>query len=186
MEDGVVTISRSSGSVTFPAEHMLVCAMNPCRCGWHGDPSGRCRCSQFSVETYRDRISGPMLDRIDIIVEVPAVPYEALQNREEAEPSAKVKERVNAARARQRRRFGNDSMCNARMGPKELREFCRLNDDADFLMKHAFERLGMTARSYDRIVKVARTIADLEGNEEISFDNIAEAINFRRVKFGDR
>ena len=186
LEDGVVTISRSSGSVTFPAEHMLVCAMNPCRCGWHGDPSGRCRCSQFAVDSYRDRISGPMLDRIDIIVEVPAVPYEALQNRREAESSAKVKERVDAARARQRNRFGNGTMCNARMGPKELREFCRLNDDADFLMKSAFDRLGMTARSYDRIVKVARTIADLEGNDEISFDNIAEAINFRRVKFGNR
>ena len=186
LEDAVVTISRSSGSVTFPAEHMLVCAMNPCRCGWHGDPSGRCKCSQFSVDSYRERISGPMLDRIDIIVEVPAVPYEALQNRQEAEPSAKVKERVDAARERQRQRFGNGNMCNARMGPKELREYCRLNEDADFLMKSAFDRLGMTARSYDRIVKVARTIADLEGNDEISFDNIAEAINFRRAKFGGR
>ena len=186
LEDAVVTISRSSGSVTFPAEHMLVCAMNPCRCGWHGDPSGRCKCSQFSVDSYRERISGPMLDRIDIIVEVPSVPYEALQNRQEAEPSAKVKERVDAARERQRQRFGNGNMCNARMGPKELREYCRLNEDADFLMKSAFDRLGMTARSYDRIVKVARTIADLEGNDEISFDNIAEAINFRRAKFGGR
>lgn len=186
LEDGVVTISRSSGTVTFPAEHMLVCAMNPCRCGWYGDPRGRCKCSQFAVEAYRGRISGPMLDRIDLIVEVPAVPYEDLQDRREAEPSSEVKKRVDAARAVQRRRFGSGGMSNARMGPQELRQCCRLDDDASFLLKNAFERLGMTARSYDRVVKVARTIADLAGSEIITFDHVAEAINYRRANLGKR
>ena len=186
LEDGVVTISRSSGTVTFPAEHMLVCAMNPCRCGWYGDPRGRCKCTPFSVENYRSRISGPMLDRIDIIVEVPAVPYEDLQNRRETEPSSEVKKRVDAARAFQRQRFGNGSMCNARMGPAELRQHCALDEGANMLLKNAFERLGMTARSYDRVVKVARTIADLQGSEVITFDHVAEAINYRRVNLGNR
>ena len=185
LEDGVVTISRAAGTVTFPAEHMLVCAMNPCRCGWYGDPKGRCKCTPFAVENYRSKISGPMLDRIDIIVEVPAVPYEDLQNRSEAETSENIKKRVDAARTVQRRRYGNGSMCNARMGPEELRVYCTLDDDGNVLMKHAFERLGLTARSYDRIIKVARTIADLAGSEQITFDHIAEAINYRRIKFGN-
>lgn len=185
LEDGVVTISRASGTVTYPAEHMLVCAMNPCRCGWYGDPKGRCTCTPFAVENYRSKISGPMLDRIDIIVEVPAVPYEDLQNRTEAEPSVQIKKRVDAARAVQRRRYGNGNMCNARMGPEELRAYCTLDDNGNFLMKHAFERLGLTARSYDRIIKVARTIADLAGSDKITMDHIAEAINYRRIKFGN-
>ena len=127
-----------------------------------------------------------MLDRIDIIVEVPAVPYEDLQNRREAEPSSEVKKRVDAARAFQRQRFGNGSMCNARMGPAELRQHCALDEGANMLLKNAFERLGMTARSYDRVVKVARTIADLQGSEVITFDHVAEAINYRRVNLGNR
>ena len=186
LEDGVVTISRSAGTVTFPAEHMLVCAMNPCRCGWYGDSQGRCKCSPFSVENYRSRISGPMLDRIDIIVEVPAVPFEDLQRRTEAEPSAAINKRVDAARAIQRERFGSGSMCNARMGPAELRRYCALEESANTLMKSAFERLGMTARSYDRVIKVARTIADLAGSETIRFEHLAEAINYRRVNLGNR
>ena len=186
LEDGVVTISRASGAVTFPAEHMLVCAMNPCRCGWYGDPKGRCKCSQFSVDSYRAKISGPMLDRIDLIVEVPAVPFEDLRDRKESEPSSEVKKRVNAARRIQSARFNSDTMCNARMGPKELREKCPMDDDAVFLLEHAFNRLGMTARSYDRVVKVARTIADLAGAEVISMDHISEAIQYRRIKFSEQ
>ena len=186
LEDGVVTLSRASGSVTFPAEHMLVCAMNPCRCGWYGDPRGRCKCSQYAVDSYRARISGPMLDRIDIIVEVPAVEFDDLQARREAEPSCEVRKRVNMARERQIDRYGAGGMCNARMGPKELRDFCKLDDDTTFMLRHAFNHLGMTARSYDRIIKVSRTIADLAGSDNITMDHVAEAIQYRRVKLGNQ
>ena len=182
LEDGRVTISRAMGSVSYPAEFMLVCAMNPCKCGWYGDPSGKCSCSEQSVLNYRSRISGPLLDRIDIIVEVPAVQFEDLRRRREAEPSAAVKERVNRARKQQHKRYGEQSsMCNARMGPAELRSFCRLDDESAQLMQQAFDAFGLTARSYDRILKVARTIADLEGSERITADHIAEAIQYRTV-----
>ena len=182
LEDGVVSIARVSGSVTYPSEFMLVCAMNPCKCGWYGDPSGRCTCSEHSVENYRSRISGPLLDRIDMIVEVPAVHYEDLRLRQEAEPSAEIRKRVNEARKVQHRRFGEQSgMCNARMGPGELRYHCVLDDESDALMKGAFEVFGLTARSYDRILRVARTIADLAGSENIRAEHIAEAIQYRTV-----
>ena len=187
LEDGKVTISRVVGAITYPAEFMMVCAMNPCKCGWYGDPSGRCKCSEMTVENYRSRISGPMLDRIDIVVEVPSVHFEDLRSRAEAEPSASVKERVNAARAIQNRRFGaGSSMCNARMGPEEMRKFCQLDDECAGLMKDAFETMGLTARSYDRILKVARTVADMEGSEEIQPQHIAEAIQYRAVNLGNR
>ena len=182
LEDGQVTISRVSGAVTYPAEFMLVCAMNPCKCGWYGDPSGRCKCSERSISDYRGRISGPMLDRIDIIVEVPAVHFEDLQARAESEPSSAVKTRVDAARKRQHERFGNrGQMCNARMGPDEMRKFCVLDDAGTNLMKQAFETLGLTARSYDRILRVARTIADLDGSSDIQAQHLAEAIQYRTV-----
>ena len=187
LEDGKVTISRVVGAITYPAEFMMVCAMNPCKCGWYGDPSGRCKCSEMSVENYRSRISGPMLDRIDIVVEVPSVHFEDLRSRAEAEPSASVKERVNAARSIQNRRFGaGSSMCNARMGPEEMRKFCQLDDECAGLMKDAFETMGLTARSYDRILKVARTVADMDGSEEIQPQHIAEAIQYRAVNLGNR
>ncbi len=186
LEDGVVTISRVSGTVTYPAEFMLVCAMNPCKCGWYGDPSGRCRCSDAAVESYRSRISGPMLDRIDIVVEVPAVHFEDLRRRAEAEPSAQVRQRVNKARSIQNRRFGDSGMCNARMGPGEMRRFCSLSEESSALMKNAFETMGLTARSFDRILKVARTVADLDGSETIEPHHIAEAIQYRAVNMGNR
>ena len=186
LEDGKVTISRVSGTVTYPAECMLVCAMNPCKCGWYGDPSGRCRCTERDVERYRSRISGPMLDRIDIVVEVPAVHFEDLRSRAEAEPSASVKARVNAARDIQNRRFGKGGMCNARMGPDQMRRYCELSEECAELMKNAFEAMGLTARSYDRILKVARTVADLEGSETIEPHHIAEAIQYRAVNLGNR
>lgn len=187
LEDAHVTISRVSGAVTYPAEFMLVCAMNPCKCGWYGDPSGRCTCSEQAVMNYRSRISGPMLDRIDIIVEVPSVQFEELRARAEAEPSNAIRERVNAARARQNARFGDgNTMCNARMGPAEMRSFCELDESCAELMKDAFDALGLTARSYDRILRVARTIADLEASDEIQTHHIAEAIQYRTVNLGNR
>lgn len=183
MEDGRVTISRVSGTVSYPAEFMLVCAMNPCKCGWYGDPSGRCTCTEQSVQNYRSRISGPLLDRIDMILEVPAVKFEELRTRKEAESSIAIKERVNAARKRQNKRFGDFSgMCNARMGPEELRVHCKLDEGSAELMRQAFDAFGLTARSYDRILRVARTIADLEGEENISNTHIAEAIQYRTVE----
>lgn len=182
LEDGCVTISRVSGSVTYPADFMLVCAMNPCKCGWYGDLRGRCTCTQASVDQYRSRISGPLLDRIDIIIEVPAVQYEDLHRRKEAERSEDIKARVNEARMVQHRRYGESSgMCNARMGPNELRYYCVLDDEGYELMERAFEVFGLTARSYDRILKVARTIADLDGSRDIKADHVAEAIQYRTV-----
>ena len=186
LEDGKLTISRVAGAVTYPAEFMLVCAMNPCKCGWYGDPSGRCRCSESAVEHYRSRISGPMLDRIDIVVEVPAVSYEDLRSRKEAEPSAEVQRRVNAAREIQNRRYGKGGMCNARMGPEQMRKYCELDAGSGELMKQAFEAMGLTARSYDRILRVARTVADLDGSETIQPQHLAEAIQYRAVNLGNR
>ena len=186
LEDGTVTISRVSGAVTYPAEFMLVCAMNPCKCGWYGDPSGRCRCSESAVETYRSRISGPMLDRIDIVVEVPSVHFEDLRSRSEAEPSSVIRERINGARAVQNKRFGSGQMCNARMGPEQMRRFCNLSEECAQLMKNAFDAMGLTARSYDRILKVARTVADLEDSDQIEPRHIAEAIQYRAVNLGNR
>jgi len=185
LEDAVVTISRVSGTVTYPAEFMLVCAMNPCKCGWYGDPSGRCSCSESSVQNYRSRISGPLLDRIDIVVEVPSVQFEDLRRRAEAEPSSEVKKRVDAARKIQNDRFGG-GMSNARMDPGQMRQFCALDETCAALMKQAFDAMGLTARSYDRILRVARTVADLEGSETIQPNHLAEAIQYRAVNLGNQ
>ena len=184
MEDGVVTVSRVSGTVTFPSRFLLVCAMNPCKCGWYGHPSGRCRCSQNDVRRYQSRVSGPMLDRIDMIIEVPALEYEELRRKTPAEPSAVIRQRVNAARAIQRARFPSDeTMCNAHMGSRELRCFCSLGPEGEALMKDAFDSMGLSARSHDRILRVARTIADLDGAEQIGIEHLAEAIQYRSFDF---
>ena len=179
LEDGIVTVSRVAGSVSFPSRFMLVCAMNPCKCGWYGHPSGRCKCSEAEVHRYHSRISGPLLDRIDLIVEVPALDYEELKRRTPAESSAKIRERVNAAREKQRQRFSDRAMCNARMQGRELRTFCAPDEEGDALLRAAFDTMQLSARSYDRILRVARTIADLEGADSIRADHIAEAIQYR-------
>ena len=180
LEDGEVTVSRVSGSVSFPSRFMLVCAMNPCKCGWYGHPSGRCRCSETDIRRYQSRISGPLLDRIDIITEVPALDYDELRRRAPAESSAQIKARVDAARARQRERYaGSKTVCNARMDSRELRQYCALDAESEELMRGAFEAMGLSARSYDRILRVARTIADLDDSADIRSEHLAEAIQYR-------
>ncbi len=179
LEDGQVTISRTSGTVHFPAHFMLVCAMNPCHCGWHGHPSGRCRCTPAQISRYQNRISGPLLDRIDILVEVPALDFDDLRRRPDGEPSAAIRARVNRARERQIPRGST----NAQLDSRALAEHCRLDADCEALMRGAFDALALTGRSYDRILRVARTIADLDGAESIAAVHLAEAIQYRTYDF---
>ena len=182
LEDGEVTVARAGGTLHLPARFQLICAMNPCRCGWRGHPSGRCRCSEREVEKYVEKISGPLLDRIDLHVNVPPVEYEMMRRKETPESSSSVKKRVDAARAIQSRRFaGTGATCNAHMSPAQIREFCALDAAGDALMKNAFARMGLTARSHDRVLRLARTIADLEGEADISAVHLAEAIQYRNT-----
>ena len=184
LEDGSITISRATGSVTYPSRFMLVCAMNPCKCGWYGHPSGRCRCAPRDVRRYHARVSGPLLDRIDIIVEVPALEFDELTEPSAGEPSRAIRARVNAARAVQRARYGDDTTTtNAHMGPRALAEFCALSPECEQLMHQAFDSMALTARSYDRILRVARTIADLDGAQTIGLTHLAEAIQYRTYDF---
>ena len=180
LEDRVVSISRSAGSLTYPANFMLVAAMNPCPCGYYGDPEKECTCSMTMVSRYQKRISGPLLDRIDIHVEVPHVDYEKLSSDRLGEPSKAVRARVQAARDRQRARFeGTTLTCNADMGPAEIREYCQVDEAAQSLLKAAMQQMHLSARAYHRILKLARTIADLAGSEDIQTTHIAEAIQYR-------
>ena len=180
LEDGFVTITRAAGTLTLPSRFMLVCAMNPCKCGWYGHPSGRCTCSENQVEQYMRRISGPLLDRIDMYIEVPSVEYEAMRRKDTPESSAVIRQRVNAAREVQKQRFaGTEVSCNAYMTPAMIGRYCQLDDAGERLMQGAFDRLGLTGRSHDRILRMARTIADLEGSERIEAPHLAEAIQFR-------
>ena len=183
LEEGQVVISRAAGSEKFPARFMLVCAMNPCKCGWYGYGS-RCRCSPRDVEKYLGKLSGPLLDRIDLYAEVPPLDFDELSRRPAAEPSSVIRARVEAARAVQAARFGPDGpSCNAHMGPAELAAYCALDADGQAVMKGAFQRMGLTARSYDRILRVARTIADLDGAADIGVEHLAEAVQYRESAY---
>lgn len=180
LEDRVVTISRASGSLTFPANFIMVAAMNPCPCGWHGDIEKQCTCSASVVTRYQKRISGPLLDRIDIHVEVARVPYEKLAAERQGESSLVVRERVKAARLRQATRFhGTRLRTNADMGAAEVRRFCPLDAPSQRLMQAAMRQLQLSARGYHRVLKLARTIADLAGAEEIGATHLAEALQYR-------
>ncbi len=182
LEDTRVNISRASGSMTFPADFILVCALNPCPCGYFGDPKRECRCSPQQVERYRQRISGPLLDRIDIHLEVPAVQFRELAGTEPGEFSAAIRERVMTARAVQGARFAKTkTRCNSRMTAKMIKIHCALGEASAGLIQMAMTELNLSARAYDRILKVARTIADLDGKESILPEHVAEAIQYRTL-----
>ncbi len=183
LEDSRVTISRSKLSVEFPANFMLVCAMNPCPCGYYTDPAKECTCTPMAIQKYMAKVSGPLLDRIDLHIEVPAVKYKELASKELGERSASIRDRVIRARGIQAKRFqGRKGMfANADMQPKEIREFCAIDATGEDLLKMAITKLGLSARAYDRILKVSRTIADLGGSENIRPEHISEAIQYRSL-----
>jgi magnesium chelatase family protein len=182
LEEGTVTISRASGSTTFPADFVLVAAMNPCQCGFLGDPKRACKCSPVAVEKYLGRLSGPLLDRIDLHVEVPAVPFDELRAKADGTSSAQMREQVLAARNRQRTRFGRDGrMLNGRMTGRMIRRHCALDAEGESMMKSAMESLGLSARAHDRILKVARTIADLADSDRVEPGHVAEAVGYRTL-----
>lgn len=182
LEDGKVTISRVAGTLTYPSSVMLVAAMNPCPCGYFGHPTRECICSPKAVHNYLSKISGPMLDRIDIHIEVPPVNYDELNSTGREETSAEIRARVNRARDIQTERYrGTGVSCNARLTPSMLKKYCVMEDKASGYLKMAFEKLGMSARAYDRILKIARTVADLDGSEIIKREHIFSSISFRTL-----
>ncbi len=186
LEDGVVSVTRVASKVTYPANFMLVCAMNPCRCGYFGDPNRKCSCTPKSVVKYLEKVSGPLLDRIDIEIELPSVSYDDISGKNaEGEPSAEIRKRVNASREFTNRRLrasgDPEGILNADMPSEMLRRHCKLSEEASELMKDAFESLGLSARGHDRVLRVARTIADLDGSENITEDHVAEAIMYRSL-----
>ncbi len=184
LEDGIVTISRAASSLTFPAEFMLIASMNPCPCGYFGAniPNHICNCDFGAIQRYRSKISGPLLDRIDIHVEVPTVSYAELSSLPSGDTSTEIRNRVNKARDIQRQRYAQEGIfCNAQMSSKLLRKYCKLDLQSQALMQNAIDHLGYSARVFDRILKVARTIADLEEQENITSDHISEAIQYRTL-----
>ncbi|MCX7666236.1 MAG: YifB family Mg chelatase-like AAA ATPase [Gemmataceae bacterium] len=181
LEEGRVTISRALNSTTFPASFILVASMNPCPCGYLGDPKHVCKCTPMQIERYMARISGPLLDRIDLHIEVPVVPYQELSAKADGTSSAQMRAQVDQARAQQAQRFGPNGRTNSRMTPKELRTFCQLDSECSQLLQLAMEELGLSARAHDRILRVARTIADLEGVPNIQAHHLSEAIGYRSL-----
>ena len=185
LEDKKVTISRAQGSLTFPANFMMMGAMNPCPCGYYGDPENECSCSMTYISRYQKRLSGPLLDRIDIHVEVPRVPFQKLSETRRGEPSLAIRARVEAARARQAERFGDTKLStNAEMGPTEVRDYCQVDETSRQLLGSAMRQMGLSARAYHRVLKLALTIADLAGEERIATAHIAEALQYRPRRLG--
>lgn len=186
LEDGVVTISRASMTLSFPARFLFCAAMNPCPCGFVMDERKECTCSQQQIQKYRSRLSGPLMDRIDLHIEVPSVSFQDLKQASSGEPSAVIRDRIEEARGIQQRRFAGRSgvYCNAHMGSRELKAFCKLCDSASGALEHAMNSLSLSARAYDRILKVARTIADLGHSEEIRHEHVSEAIQYRTLDRG--
>src|SRR6202050_348048 len=183
LEDGQVTISRAALSVCFPSRFMLAAAMNPCPCGFFGDPTRECQCTPMQIQRYVSKISGPLLDRIDIHIEVPAVKYQELRKTTQAESSEAVRQRVIGARKRQIERFAGqkDTYANAQMSTKLLRKHCQISSESERLLESAIGQLGLSARAHDRILKVARTIADLGGHENIEVAHLSGAIQYRTL-----
>ncbi len=183
LEDGTVTLSRAAMSLTYPARIMLAAAMNPCPCGYLGDPVHPCRCEPLEIERYRSRVSGPLLDRIDIHLEVPAVAYRDLVAGPGEEPSAAIRARVERAREIQRQRFHERPgvHANAHMSPRDLRRHCRTSGPVEALLRDAVHRLGLSARAYHRVLKIARTIADLDDSADLTTAHVSEAIQYRSL-----
>ena len=182
LEDGKISVTRASAAMEFPAEFMLICAMNPCKCGWHGYSGQRCNCTDKMVQTYVSKISGPLLDRIDIHVQANEVAFEEISQKQDEEASDVIRARVEVARQIQQQRFeGTQVHFNGKMSPAQTRNFCQLTAEGQMILKRAFEAMGFTGRSYDRVLRVARTIADLAKSEHISVEHVAEAIQFRTL-----
>jgi magnesium chelatase family protein len=183
MEDNQVTISRAATTLTYPAGFMLVSAMNPCPCGYHGDQQHECKCTSSEIQRYMSRISGPLMDRIDIHITVPSVKFKELSSDARGEASDAIRARVNAARAKQNERFRNEKriFCNAHMESRDIRKYCAVDDKTQSLLGTAIKTQGLSARAYDRILKVARTIADLDSTDEIGIGHVAEAIHYRSL-----
>ncbi|HDZ61579.1 MAG TPA: ATP-binding protein, partial [Nitrospirae bacterium] len=186
IEDGSVTISRAVRSINYPASVMLVCAMNPCPCGYLGDSHHQCTCTPSLIHRYRQRVSGPLLDRIDIHVEVPAVAYKELSQELSGESSEDIRERVQKARKIQVNKFKKDNIySNAKMRSNHIKKYCGLESDAQHILETAMQKLGLSARAYTRILKVSRTIADLAGAEQITSEHVSEAIQYRTLDRSD-
>lgn len=182
LEDGIISISRVNASLTYPCNFMFVASMNPCPCGFFGSKEKECTCSPQSIQKYMGKISGPLLDRIDIQIEVTPVKYQKLEAEEKIESSEQIKERVNKARKIQQERYKQNGIySNAELTPKLVNKYCKLDNESKLILQTAFEKLGLSARAHGRILKVARTIADLEGQENINVNHIAEAIQYRSL-----
>lgn len=182
LEDKIVTISRVNASLTYPSNFMFVASMNPCPCGFYGSPEKECTCSPQAITRYMGKISGPLLDRIDIQIEVTPVKYQKLDSNEEVETSQQIKKRVNVAREKQQKRYQSENIyTNSQLTPKLTEKYCKLNEESKKILELAFRKLGLSARAHGRILKVARTIADLEGKEKIETSHVAEAIQYRSL-----